>query len=113
MTATKAIETLSGLTGGLREKLDELDRVAVREQAAWDRLKQVGGARDDHAAAMLVNVQRELASILVYVGRCREQLAEAICNPFGDERPAEKLSCEFCPIGGGGCSVCEPQCHKA
>ncbi len=84
MSAIDAIgsldEMMAAINAAVNDTADESHRMATQ----WDALRNLGAARDDHAAQMLANVRRKLDRLHKVTGRCLERMDAVIANPFGD-----------------------------
>jgi hypothetical protein len=78
------IEGLPELREHLHAILAEIDSAGVRAAGQWTGLRNLGAQRADHAAALLRDVAEHMEALAEYAVDCRDQLAKAIANPFGD-----------------------------
>jgi hypothetical protein len=84
MTTYQAIEGVEALAKHVSDKAGILRNAAKLAAEQWKGLRNAGGAREDHAAALLRGVRESLESIEGFVHTCNRQIAEIMANPFGD-----------------------------
>ena len=85
LRGSEGIETLPRLRNEIVEKAKAVVLESEAIQKQWRGLKDLGAARDDHAARLLGRLDHPLATLERFVERCREQIAECLDNPFGDK----------------------------
>lgn len=87
----KMIGNANEVWRNLASKLTDL-REQIRDiEAQWDGLQRAGGARADHASALLSTLRLSLCSIARYCVRVDEKISEMDTDPFGDQSHADPL----------------------
>ncbi len=81
MNATQAIETLDSPIGFLNSRINALANECHDISVEWDGLKNAGGARDDHAATLLLRVRQRLADVQGVCYVMNQNLTLVIRNP--------------------------------
>lgn len=82
-TPTQAIEGLGHLLDWLGENAAMLRAAANSIGRQWQGLKDVGGARDDHAASLLATLKPHLLDLECFARDCRERIERLEADPFG------------------------------
>ncbi len=85
LDASAAVEALPALLRSLQHAHDTIINAAHSARDDWTGLKRVGGARDDHAAALLHPLAVRMALLRDFAARTHDQLHAVICDPFGDD----------------------------
>lgn len=77
------IEKLDTLRGEINRRSHpislEIDDIAEQ----WEQLKVIGGARADHAAALLSRLRPAIADLTRFLVRVENQIDDLVANPFG------------------------------
>ena len=83
MTPESAIGQSIAIYNELHARAEALRGQIVAMQAQWLGLERAGGARADHAAALLDScLTADLRQIEAFARRCREQIADMKADPF-------------------------------
>lgn len=82
MDATHALETFGDVLKMLNKRVSNLQTELDEVYEQWNGLKNVGGARDDHAAEFLKRFRSHMAGFATFAGHIDGQLEKVITNPF-------------------------------
>jgi len=88
MTPTKAITDLPELIRQINARVSPLVWETEDIAENWDRLGQLGGQRDDHAAELLCRLRPSLENIARFCTDCATQITRMKADPFGREQAA-------------------------
>jgi len=92
VTATQRLETIDNLLQGISRITAHLGHEASEVQTMWAGIKHAGGARDDHAAELLMRLRPHLVALEHFAQRCQGQLDQAAADPFGDQAKREAVT---------------------
>ena len=82
MNAITAIESIGDLVGKLHQLQFAIDCEADGITEQWDELKRLGGAREDHAAALLSRLRPALRALAELATTAEHQIDAVVADPF-------------------------------